>query len=197
MLTLRRLCNRVRYLNLAHVCGYAGLTPVYDHDNLLMHFITEHRLLNGDPVEKDLVEECSSKTGAKTYLRFINFALQVLGRAVENENISEVRQPRPSRTFVSTSPQKHVLSPVPQLMAIECTDRILDMREGLASMYQYHSQVRRQACWVRETCPDSLAAVREAICRARPRDVQWPHRCHRKCCMHRCYRTCTSIWSPS
>jgi len=105
-----------RYLNLAHVCGYAGLTPVYDHDNLLVHFIQNHDLLHDDPVEKRLVMECSSKTGAKTYLRFISFALHVLGRSVDKGLISD-------------------------LMAVECNTRILDMREGLSCMYQFHSQV--------------------------------------------------------
>ena len=28
-----------------------------------------------------------------------------------------------------------------QMMAVELTDRILDMREGMSTMYQYHSQV--------------------------------------------------------
>eukprot|EP00966_Prymnesium_polylepis_P332504 7388000-Prymnesium_polylepis.1 len=74
----------LRYLGLAHCCGYIGLTPVYSHENLLEHFIQEFELLEDDPVEHKILAECSTQTGAKVYLRFVSFALSTMGNAVED-----------------------------------------------------------------------------------------------------------------
>jgi len=116
----RRAVHQIyRFLNLAHVCGYVGLTPVYNHENFLDSFIAEHGLLGegaADPTERQLVEECGPAKGAYTYIRFINFALLELGSAVESKLITDV-------------------------LSVEISRTILGLREGLATMYQYHAQV--------------------------------------------------------
>ena len=108
-----------RYLNLAHACGYVGLTPIYDHENLLMSFVKKHQLLDDDPAERALLEGCTHHSGAKTYLRFISLALLTLGRASEAGFITDVA-------------------------AAEINGRILDIRAGLSELYQYHFQARRR-----------------------------------------------------
>ena len=109
----------LRYLGLAHCCGYIGLTPVYSHENLLEHFIQEFELLEDDPVEHKILAECSTQTGAKVYLRFVSFALSTMGNAVEDGLISD-------------------------FMSVEVCDRILKVRAGLGTMYSYHFQMHKR-----------------------------------------------------
>jgi hypothetical protein len=104
-----------RYLTLAHVAGYCGLTPTYTKMNLFREFCAMHALLPNEH-ERRRLELIDVESGGRAYREVIVWALEVIACARERGELSEF-------TFGAMQEQ------------------ILRLRAALATLYDFQFQV--------------------------------------------------------
>lgn len=109
-----------RYLNLAHVLAFIGLSPTYTAENLLNGFIKEHRL----DVSKDELSQLrviGIEVGQGAYLQAVQWALSVISEASEGDQTES----------------RHV-----HFMKVHSMqNEILLFRRSMSALYAYHFQV--------------------------------------------------------
>ena len=109
-----------RYLNLAHVLAFVGLSPTYTPDNLLNGFIEEHDL-HVEASEIAQLREIGVEAGQGAYLQCIQWALLVISSA------PEAHEDDPSHVHFM---KVHAMQ-----------NEILLFRRSIAALYAYHFQV--------------------------------------------------------
>ena len=109
-----------RYLNLAHVLAFVGLSPTYTPDNLLNGFIEEHDL-HVEASEIEQLREIGVEAGQGAYLQCIQWALLVISSAPEARETDT--------------------SYVHFMKVHEMQNEILLFRRSIAALYAYHFQV--------------------------------------------------------
>ena len=109
-----------RYLNLAHVLAFVGLSPTYTPDNLLNGFIEEHDL-HVEASEIEQLREIGVEAGQGAYLQCIQWALLVISSAPEAHE---------SDTSYVHFMKVHAMQ-----------NEILLFRRSIAALYAYHFQV--------------------------------------------------------
>lgn len=109
-----------RYLNLAHVLAFIGLSPTYSANNLLHGFIKEHNL----DVAKEEMQQLRMigvELGQGAYLQAVQWALSVISHASEGDH--------------TDSRHVHFM----KLHSMQ--NEILLFRRSMAALYAYHFQV--------------------------------------------------------
>ena len=113
-----------RYLNLAHVLAFVGLSPTYTPDNLLNGFIEEHDL-HVEASEIEQLREIGVEAGQGAYLQCIQWALLVISSAPEARETDT--------------------SYVHFMKVHEMQNEILLFRRSIAALYAYHFHPPRRA----------------------------------------------------
>ena len=109
-----------RYLNLAHVLAFVGLSPTYTADNLLHGFIKEHSL-DISREELQQLKVIGVEAGQGAYLQSVQWALSLISEASEGDHTES----------------RHV-----HFMKVHSMqNEILLFRRSMAALYAYHFQV--------------------------------------------------------
>lgn len=109
--------NIWRWLNLAHLSGYVGLSPIYTRVNFLEGVAKEHNLIGRKSIEFNRLNEMDTEgTGPATYGEFMVWALRGIEYASSQGTIS----------FAS---------------AQNCQGQILSMRAGMTGLFDLQFQV--------------------------------------------------------
>lgn len=104
-----------RYVNIVHIAGYCGLSPVYNNENLFTPFLNLYGLVDEED-EMLKITRLNVDMGGRVYNEVMNWTFQVVGEAYEAGLIELMRE-----------------------KSIQA--KLIEFREAIKSLYDYDFQV--------------------------------------------------------